>query len=311
MDAPEKRIVIPISGPRGSEPSEPPDTPRSAGSRAPGEKRPPASGTRRPEPPKPAADKADEPAQKAEPANKAAPEVPDDVKGADEFDDLLVSLRAALEETEEAATAGGKSEASETSDKNEADEVAGVAGVEGLNDDFTFPDWLSGIDAAVEEALVTAGLSPSPASEVAAAPKRPPPPDAPPRRRYVYRSFESSRVEAHKLACRVTLASAGREYSGVAEGAAIPGVRADIAARATLNAVSSAEDGAVVLSLIAARVLRFVDLPLVVVSVYGVNGDEVKRLVGAAPVDNSEEQAAVLATLQATDRWLAATALGY
>ncbi len=116
---------------------------------------------------------------------------------------------------------------------------------------------------------------------------------------------------AHKLGCRVTLACGGREYSGVAEGASIPGIRAEIAARATLDAVANAEDGRVVLSLMAARVLKFVDLPLVVVSVYGMNGDEVKRLVGAAPVDNSEEQAAILATLQATDRWLAACALGY
>ncbi len=236
-----------------------------------------------------------------------AASVPDDRSAADEFDDLLTSLRAALEEGEEAVVAG---ESVEPSDEQVSD--ARSAAAEDLSDEFTFPDWLSGIDAGADEAAATPhGPQAKPGSEIPSATDRPPPPEVPPRRRYVYRSYESSRVEAHKLACRVTLSSAGREYTGVAEGAAIPGVRADIAARATLNAVANAEKGAVVLSLIAARVLRFVDLPLVVVSVYGVNGDEVKRLVGAAPVDNSEEQAAVLATLQATDRWLAATALGY
>lgn len=307
MDASEKRIVIPISGPRGSEPSEPPDTPRSAGSRAPGEKRPSTAGAGRPQPPKPAVGGAAEAVKKAEPAKEAAPEVPDDVNGADEFDDLLTSLRAALEEGEEAVAAG---ESGEPSQARPSDEEAPSA--EDISDAFTFPDWLEGIDAgAVEMPGTPEGRGPSPAPETPAESNQQRSNDAPPRRRYVYRSHESSRVGSHQLACRVTLAFSGREYSGLAEGASIPGLRAEIAARATLNAVANAEGGAVVLSLSAARVLRFVDMPLVVVSIYGMHGDEVKRLVGAAPVDNSEEQASVLATLQATDRWLTATALGY
>ncbi len=302
-DAPEKRIVIPISGPRAGEPSEPPGTPRSAGSRAPGEKQPPAGGPRPPEPTK---------ASEAKPAKQdmvaRVPEdreSPEDREAPDEFDDLLMSLRAALEEGEEAVVEDEPAEPS-VRGENEDDVVVAPEAF----DDPTFPDWLGGFDSGGKEMKPQAPRA-RPGFEIPAEAFRPPPPESPPRRRYVYRSYESSRVNAHKLACRVTLSSAGREYSGVAEGAAIPGVRADIAARATLNAVANAEKGAVVLSLIAARVLRFVDLPLVVVSVYGVNGDEVKRLVGAAPVDNSEEQAAVLATLQATDRWLAAAALGY
>jgi hypothetical protein len=125
------------------------------------------------------------------------------------------------------------------------------------------------------------------------------------KRRHVYRSYESSRISAHAFRCRVTLSTNGHEYVGEAEGPSVPGVRAEIAAKATLDALCSAENGRVILSLMTARVLRFSDMPLVVVSVYGMNEEEINRLVGVSVVENSEEQAAILATLQATDRWIA------
>lgn len=125
------------------------------------------------------------------------------------------------------------------------------------------------------------------------------------KRRHVYRSYESSRISAHAFRCRVTLSTNGHEYVGEAEGPSVPGVRAEIAAKATLDALCSAENGRVILSLMTARVLRFSDMPLVVVSVYGMNDEEINRLVGVSVVENSEEQAAILATLQATDRWIA------
>lgn len=125
------------------------------------------------------------------------------------------------------------------------------------------------------------------------------------KRRHVYRSYESSRISAHAFRCRVTLSTNGHQYVGEAEGPSVPGVRAEIAAKATLDALCSAENGRVILSLMTARVLRFSDMPLVVVSVYGMNDEEINRLVGVSVVENSEEQAAILATLQATDRWIA------
>jgi hypothetical protein len=102
----------------------------------------------------------------------------------------------------------------------------------------------------------------------------------------------------------VTLVSASGEHTGVADGTDAPGVRAEIAARATLQAVGLAEGDDVSVALKGARVLRFMDSPIVVVGVYGVTSGEMIPLLGACLVRPSVEHASVLATLQAVDRWL-------
>jgi hypothetical protein len=125
-----------------------------------------------------------------------------------------------------------------------------------------------------------------------------------PRRRYIFRSTEMTRVAPRSYRCKVTIFSAAGEFSGEAEGPEFPGARAEIAARATIEALNKAERGAVSIGLKGARVLRVFEAPMVVVGVYGMNTGATP-LVGACLVENSVEQAATLATLQAADRWLA------
>ncbi len=125
-----------------------------------------------------------------------------------------------------------------------------------------------------------------------------------PRRRYIYQKSEWERVSPREFRCKVSIRSAAGEFSADYVGPSVPGARAEIAARATLAALNAAEGGQVALALKGARVLRIFEGPISVVGVYGMNGGTTV-LVGACIVDNSVEQATILATLQAADRWLA------
>lgn len=125
-----------------------------------------------------------------------------------------------------------------------------------------------------------------------------------PRRRYIYRSTQLTRTGPNAFHCKVVIVSAAGEFTGESEGPEFPGARAEIAARSTLEALNKAEKGNVTLGLKGARVLRVFESPMVVVGIYGMNTGATP-LIGACLVDNSVEQAATLATLQAADRWLA------
>ena len=134
--------------------------------------------------------------------------------------------------------------------------------------------------------------------------------DGPSRRRHIFKGFESSRVQPHGVRCRVTIALDGQEYVGLAEGPEVPGMRAEIAARATLEALGKAEDGRISMALQGARVLRVFDRPVAIVAVYGVDDRKTRSLIGASLVTDSVEQATVLATLQATNRWIRYSVVG-
>ncbi len=126
-----------------------------------------------------------------------------------------------------------------------------------------------------------------------------------PARRHLFRGFETERLTPHRLACRVTIARNNVDYIGEAEGPDVPLLRAEITARATLDAIRKAEDSVVQLALQGAKVLRVFDRRLVVAGVYGFKGRrDVVSLVGAGPVSESVEHAATLAVLQATNRWV-------
>ncbi len=127
----------------------------------------------------------------------------------------------------------------------------------------------------------------------------------PPRRRHLFLGSESRRLPPHGHRVRVTLQCEGIRYIGEAEGPAVPGARAEIAARAALDALGKAEGRRLTLALRGGRVMRVFEEPVAVVGVYGMARGEANTLVGACLVRESEEEAAILATLQATDRWIA------
>jgi hypothetical protein len=123
-------------------------------------------------------------------------------------------------------------------------------------------------------------------------------------RKYLYEGFEIERQLRHRILCRVRLRSEGQEYVGTAEGADVPRVRIETAARALLDALETGEQRRVSLALDGAKMVHVFDRDIVVVGVYGISGRSRTFLAGACPVSESPEQAAILAALQATNRWI-------
>lgn len=128
-------------------------------------------------------------------------------------------------------------------------------------------------------------------------------------RRHLFRGLEVEHVRPHRVRARVRIALEDREFEGESVGADVPGVRAEVAARAALDALQKAEGSGFELALQGAKVVRAFDRKLVVVGVYALRGRDVTSLVGAALVRDSVEQAGVLAALQATNRWVAWAAI--
>jgi hypothetical protein len=167
--------------------------------------------------------------------------------------------------------------------------------------DWPWPSWLAEGGVPEDEFLALQEAAEEAARERDLQPQVVP---AIPRRRYIYRSTQLTRIGPRAFHCKVVIVSAQGEFTGESEGPEFPGARAEIAARATIEALNKAEKGSVTLGLKGARLLRVFESPMVVVGVYGMNTGATP-LVGLCLVDNSVEQAATLATLQAADRWLA------
>ena len=125
------------------------------------------------------------------------------------------------------------------------------------------------------------------------------------RRRNTYVTSQSTRVAPGQFRCQVTIAGPVGEFTGAADGPETPGLRCEIFARAAIDALSKAEGSSIDLALKRARVVRFLEAPLVVVTLKASNGEPTDNLMGACLVHNSTEEAAVEATLGAADRWLA------
>jgi hypothetical protein len=112
----------------------------------------------------------------------------------------------------------------------------------------------------------------------------------------------ASRRDAEKCACEVTLRDGDREVVGSGAGPDTAAGRAEAAARAVLSAIEQARtelrlqlDGA---AISASRGRSFV-----IVSARAVLQRMTVPLAGAAPLARSPEEAGILATLQATNRW--------
>ena len=126
-------------------------------------------------------------------------------------------------------------------------------------------------------------------------------------RRYMFEGYEFERKMPQHIVCRVRLRLDDREYVGVAEGTDIERGRLNAAAEAVLSALEKAEEEAVGFALDGIKLIEVFDLPVVVSAVYGLSGRTRTYLAGAAPVTESAEHAAILATLKATNRWILST----
>ena len=117
---------------------------------------------------------------------------------------------------------------------------------------------------------------------------------------------------ARGVTCRVTLRIGTEQFAGEAEeGLQSDRSRVDVAGRATLVALGMAQPLSGLFSLEGVRVITAFDREFVFAAVMARQGREQVMLTGSCEVRESSETAAVLAVLDATNRWMGpAVALG-
>jgi hypothetical protein len=128
--------------------------------------------------------------------------------------------------------------------------------------------------------------------------------DASQRRRLYFEDVEVRRSRTKGVACRVTLRKGELSFVGEAEGLENERLRIELAARATLSAISQAEGDARVLGLEGCKSIEAFDRQFVFVGVTTRMGRESALLTGSAEIKESPETASVLAILDATNRWI-------
>jgi hypothetical protein len=122
------------------------------------------------------------------------------------------------------------------------------------------------------------------------------------RRKHVFADLVIESPRPRRVTIRVLLRSGGMELEGAEEGVDEARSRVQLAARAAVKALErELEDGGVVLE--GVRVVDAFDRKFILAAVHGVGGRSSQLLVGTAEVKDSPEQAAVLAVLDATNRW--------
>lgn len=110
---------------------------------------------------------------------------------------------------------------------------------------------------------------------------------------------------ARGVTCRVTLRIAGEHFAGEAEeGLQSDRSRVDVAARAAIIALGLAQPLNGLFSLEGVRVINAFDREFVFAAVMARQGREQVMLTGSCEVRESAETAAVLAVLDATNRWM-------
>ena len=124
------------------------------------------------------------------------------------------------------------------------------------------------------------------------------------RRRLYFEDIEVRRSRSKGVACRVTLRKGEQAFVGEAEGLENERLRIELAARATLSAISQAEGDARVLGLEGCKQIEAFDRQFVFVGLTTRTGRESALLTGSAEVKESQETASVLAVLDATNRWI-------
>ncbi|MBL0940282.1 MAG: hypothetical protein IBJ03_15410 [Gemmatimonadaceae bacterium] len=128
------------------------------------------------------------------------------------------------------------------------------------------------------------------------------------RRLLVFEDVEVRRSRSRGVLVRVTLTRDGQEYFGEAEGQETERSRIELAARATLQAIIAAmkatPGGERSLALEGSKLIEAFDREFIFVSVAARVGREPVALTGSCEVRESAETSAVLAVLDATNRWV-------
>lgn len=138
----------------------------------------------------------------------------------------------------------------------------------------------------------------------------PDPSTSSPRILFLGHQIETERARRVKVA--VSVEWGGTEFTGEAVGTDLPRSRQETVAKATLAAIEKAlaaeeEESnrpGVTLALDGVKTVEAFDRTYVLVGVNAIRTREVAELAGASAVEDTPERAVILATLQATDRWV-------
>ena len=122
------------------------------------------------------------------------------------------------------------------------------------------------------------------------------------RRGVVYQSLELMAAAPHRVRFAVTLEVNGQEVVGQDEAAETTRSRLQSAARAAVAALDKALPQGT-FQLEGVKIIEAFEEELVVAGVHVVDGRETRLLTGTAEIREAAEQAAVLAVLDATNRW--------
>ncbi len=128
---------------------------------------------------------------------------------------------------------------------------------------------------------------------------------APSSRTVYFEDVEVRGSRARGVTCKVTLRIGGELFAGEAEeGMQSDRSRVDVAARATLTALALSGPTGSLFSLEGVKVTPAFDREFVFAAVMARSGREQLMLTGSCEVRESAETAAVLAVLDATNRWM-------
>lgn len=123
-------------------------------------------------------------------------------------------------------------------------------------------------------------------------------------RRLYFEDVEVRGSRTKGVSCRVTLKKGDESYIGEAHGIEGDRSRLDLAARATVFAIGSAEGREGQLAVEGVRVMEAFEREYVFVGVTVRSGRDSQLLVGNCEIKGSAETASVLAVLGATNRWV-------
>ena len=137
----------------------------------------------------------------------------------------------------------------------------------------------------------------------------------PPRseKRILFIGHQVETERAHRVRHKVEVEWRDERYTGVASAPDLSRSRLEAAAQATVAAVEAslaatlAEDdtrSGIALEVDGVKLVDAFDRQFVLVAVHALGGRDVVSLAGATVVEESPDRAAILATLQATDRWV-------
>lgn len=124
----------------------------------------------------------------------------------------------------------------------------------------------------------------------------------PPAQRIVFVRWDARSQANGETECRVTVRRGPAEFTGAGSGVGTPQGRALAAARAVFAAIAEAR-GADDLVLEDAKLVDTQGRGYVLVAARAIIGRQTRPLTGVAPLAQSPEEAAILASLQATNRW--------